>query len=385
MSDQQEEVTKPADRALELGGAAARAPMTLPAYAGYSADADEGEGVHLRDYWRAVRKRLWLVAGVVVCVALLAAVYLARQPDVFVAQARVAGRSGDGRGLARRGEEPVCRHQQSRQRPDYLHTQLQILTSPGCCAGSPRRLTRTQTVLPQPSARAEGAPPCADAARSRFVQSASEVQDDTTDDSAADDLRGDGRLARRLGRGTSGAPYVGALQVAARRAGQGESHGRLRQGHAAHRHLLPPRRPAGGRQDRQRRRRHLRPRQSGEEDRDQHHDGLFPPASRGRTPEQDSHGRGAARQLRAQSPDTLARRRAEHRRRAARRTQPPTPRSRERAQDGRGRLPRCLRAKAADAMPRPAAATSATRSPSSTSCGSGAHSSPRSFRKSTRR
>ena len=48
----------------------------------------EGE-VHLRDYWRTIRKRLWLIVVLAVIVSTLAAIRQARQPDVYQARARV--------------------------------------------------------------------------------------------------------------------------------------------------------------------------------------------------------------------------------------------------------------------------------------------------------
>ena len=45
--------------------------------------------VHLLDYWRAIRKRLWLVFGIVALITMLSVVYVARKPDFYEAQARV--------------------------------------------------------------------------------------------------------------------------------------------------------------------------------------------------------------------------------------------------------------------------------------------------------
>src|SRR4051812_2771700 len=101
-------------------------PMHIASYA----EADDGEGTHLRDYWRAIRKRLWLVAGVVLLVTLLAAIYMGRQPDVFVAQTRVqvdletaAASLGSGKNQSVIINNPI-------NDPTYFNTQLQILTSP---------------------------------------------------------------------------------------------------------------------------------------------------------------------------------------------------------------------------------------------------------------
>jgi len=51
-----------------------------PSY-GYG-DAAPEAGVHVLDYWRAVRKRLWLVIGVAALITTLTTLYVARKPDV---------------------------------------------------------------------------------------------------------------------------------------------------------------------------------------------------------------------------------------------------------------------------------------------------------------
>src|SRR5687768_11217020 len=48
----------------------------------------EGE-VHLRDYWRTIRKRLWLITGVAVIISSIAAIRQARLQDIYTARARV--------------------------------------------------------------------------------------------------------------------------------------------------------------------------------------------------------------------------------------------------------------------------------------------------------
>src|SRR5215467_1436308 len=55
----------------------------------YGVDPNAENEVHLLDYWRAIRKRLWLVLGIVALVTMLSVVYVARKPDEYEAQARV--------------------------------------------------------------------------------------------------------------------------------------------------------------------------------------------------------------------------------------------------------------------------------------------------------
>ncbi|HET6851221.1 MAG TPA: polysaccharide biosynthesis tyrosine autokinase [Pyrinomonadaceae bacterium] len=101
----------------------------------YGVDPNAENEVHLLDYWRAIRKRLWLVLGIVAIVTMLAVVYVARKPDFFEAQARVQVDLEDTGSLVNQtrplygpGDDPI-----------YFNTQLQILVSPGLM----RRVVRT--------------------------------------------------------------------------------------------------------------------------------------------------------------------------------------------------------------------------------------------------
>src|SRR5258708_1407982 len=65
-------------------------PQSLPpSYASYGVENTGDAEVHLREYWLAVRKRLWLVAGIVALVTVLSAIYMARKPDIYEAESRV--------------------------------------------------------------------------------------------------------------------------------------------------------------------------------------------------------------------------------------------------------------------------------------------------------
>lgn len=101
---------------------------------GYGDEAAESE-VHLLDYWRAVRKRLWLVIGVAALISSLATIYVARKPDIYEASSRVQVDtevnpmySGKDDNNYERGMDPA-----------YFNTQLQILTGPALM----RRVVRT--------------------------------------------------------------------------------------------------------------------------------------------------------------------------------------------------------------------------------------------------
>lgn len=84
------------------------------------------EGLQLLDYWRAIRKRIWLVIGIAVLITTLAAIYMARKPDIFSARAQVQ--------VDNEQSNPDLATT-DRQRPlnvgdaSYFNTQLQLLNS----------------------------------------------------------------------------------------------------------------------------------------------------------------------------------------------------------------------------------------------------------------
>jgi succinoglycan biosynthesis transport protein ExoP len=133
------EIMRGADEPFDLEAAGPPLALTTQGSYGYGAGDDESEGVHLRDYWRAIRKRLWLVLGVVTLVTMLAAVYMARQADVYVSQARVqVDLESAGPGFGAGKGQPVIINNTVND-PTYFNTQLQILTSPGLL----RRVVKT--------------------------------------------------------------------------------------------------------------------------------------------------------------------------------------------------------------------------------------------------
>lgn len=78
------------------------------------------------DYWRAIRKRLWLVIGVAVLATVLTAIYMARKPDVYLATAKVQV------DLEQVNPDLVTNDRQrpnSNPDPAYFNTQLQLLWS----------------------------------------------------------------------------------------------------------------------------------------------------------------------------------------------------------------------------------------------------------------
>jgi polysaccharide biosynthesis transport protein len=110
-------------------------PVEPPQSYNYGVDPNADNEVHLLDYWRAIRKRLWLVLGVVALITMLAVVYVARKPDFYEAQARVQVDLEDTGGLVN-NTRPLYGPTDD---PIYFNTQLQILVSPGLT----RRVVRT--------------------------------------------------------------------------------------------------------------------------------------------------------------------------------------------------------------------------------------------------
>ena len=102
---------------------------------GYGAGNVESE-VHLLDYWRAIRKRLWLVLGVAALLTTLSMIYVARKPDIYEASSRV---QVDLESNPMYGSNPAPMILNPVSDPAYFNTQLQILTSSGLL----RRVVKT--------------------------------------------------------------------------------------------------------------------------------------------------------------------------------------------------------------------------------------------------
>ncbi|HEX6280053.1 MAG TPA: polysaccharide biosynthesis tyrosine autokinase, partial [Pyrinomonadaceae bacterium] len=103
-------------------------PQIVPStgrYPGYR-ELYSGDGFQLVDYWRAIRKRLWLVIAVAVIATTLAAVYMARKPNIYQAKARIQV------DLEQMNPDLITSDRQrpmSNPDPAYFNTQLQLLGS----------------------------------------------------------------------------------------------------------------------------------------------------------------------------------------------------------------------------------------------------------------
>lgn len=126
---------KPPTDLIKHEPAAALDGVERPPSYNYGVDPNAQNEVHLIDYWRAIRKRLWMVLGLVALITMLAILYVARKPDYFEAQARVQVKPEDNSTLS--GKPPYL--YSTSEESVYFNTQLQILTSQGLL----RRVVRT--------------------------------------------------------------------------------------------------------------------------------------------------------------------------------------------------------------------------------------------------
>jgi capsular exopolysaccharide synthesis family protein len=114
--------------------APAKSPEPTPsAYYGYDMESESEQGAYsrLHDYLRSARKHIWLIVGIIVVVTALVAFYMARQPDVYEAQARVqVDLEAAGSALGSMKSNAFILNVPS-QDPTYFNTQMQILSSTG--------------------------------------------------------------------------------------------------------------------------------------------------------------------------------------------------------------------------------------------------------------
>lgn len=101
-----------------------------PTLSGYQGEGESGS-VHLRDYLRSVRKRLWLVLGLAVLITALTTVLMLRRPNYYEATAKVQVDLENANSmLAASKNSPVVVNNATND-PAYFNTQLQILTGQG--------------------------------------------------------------------------------------------------------------------------------------------------------------------------------------------------------------------------------------------------------------
>lgn len=101
-------------------------PVTNSGSYGAYRDVSAQEGFQFVVYWRIIRKRFWLVIGIAVLMTTLAAIYMARKPNIYQARAIVQV------DLEQANPDLVTSSRQTQavnQDPSYFNTQLQLLTS----------------------------------------------------------------------------------------------------------------------------------------------------------------------------------------------------------------------------------------------------------------
>lgn len=102
--------------------------QNISANNGYGAYRDNSvqDNFQLITYWRIIRKRFWLVVGIAVLLTTLAAIYVARKPDIFEAVGWVqVDMEQANLGLVADDKRPPL----SNQDPSYFNTQLLLLNS----------------------------------------------------------------------------------------------------------------------------------------------------------------------------------------------------------------------------------------------------------------
>jgi succinoglycan biosynthesis transport protein ExoP len=116
--------------ALRVPEAAENLSSAPPFVNTYQADADY-EGVHLRDYWRSVRKRLWMVLGLAVLLTAMTIVIMLRRPNAYEATARVQVDLENANSMLGTSKNSSIVVNNATGDPAYFNTQLQILAGPG--------------------------------------------------------------------------------------------------------------------------------------------------------------------------------------------------------------------------------------------------------------
>src|ERR1051325_10124680 len=99
---------------------------------GYSYEREEEQRSHLLDYWRIVRKHIWLIIGISILIPTLTALYLIRKPVIYESQARIQVDLENANPLLggmSKNSSVILNSEKNDSA--YFNTQLQILTGPG--------------------------------------------------------------------------------------------------------------------------------------------------------------------------------------------------------------------------------------------------------------
>jgi polysaccharide biosynthesis transport protein len=115
---------------LEPGNGSSRNGYATPPIVAYGEEASPEGEMHLRDYWRTIRKRLWLIIGLTLIVCTIAALKQAQQPDMYQARARVQVDTESYSPALGASKGDSYYIDNSTMDPEYFNTQVQILSSP---------------------------------------------------------------------------------------------------------------------------------------------------------------------------------------------------------------------------------------------------------------
>jgi capsular exopolysaccharide synthesis family protein len=104
-----------------------------PSYRYDMIEPESEDGIHwrLRDYWRSARRHIWLIIGIAVLVTSIAAIYSARQPDIYEAQSKVQVDTENTNPALGAFKSNNIIVNSPYTDPVYFNTQIQILTSAG--------------------------------------------------------------------------------------------------------------------------------------------------------------------------------------------------------------------------------------------------------------
>ncbi|MGH9970463.1 MAG: GumC family protein [Pyrinomonadaceae bacterium] len=110
----------------------------VPAIGDSDFEDEQSSGLH--DYWLMVRHRIWLIVAIAFLVTALAVIYVARQADIYEAEARIQVdlENNPAVGASRSGSVIIT----NRDDPSYFNTQLLLLRSPAFL----RRVAKTLTM-----------------------------------------------------------------------------------------------------------------------------------------------------------------------------------------------------------------------------------------------
>jgi capsular exopolysaccharide synthesis family protein len=112
--------------------------LSLLSIMGVESESNNSNGKTMRDYLYSIRKYSWLIISITLICTTLVAIYMARKPDIFTAQARVEVSSVNNPAINTSQNTAVIVNSPASD-PNYINTQLQILTG----AGFLRRVVKT--------------------------------------------------------------------------------------------------------------------------------------------------------------------------------------------------------------------------------------------------